>query len=100
MTYEEHAILWDELIDAREELLRIKHVSQEVLDGLSAIANLSEPHINRLRAQMRHKDDREVFDFILQCYKQVQQRAALIVEGIGDEHQIPVPSSSENKHNS
>lgn len=85
MTYEEYAILWDELIDAREELNRIKHVSQEVLDGLSAIAELASPNINRMKAQMRHEDDKIVLMGILVAFKQVQQRAALIVEGIEDD---------------
>lgn len=85
MTYEEQNKLWDDLIDAREELVKIQHLAQEALDGLSAIANLSEPHINRMRLQMRHKADKMVFDAILEAYKQVQQRVALIVEGLEDD---------------
>lgn len=85
MTYEESAILWDELIDSREELVRVQHLAQEALDGLSTIANLSEPHINRIRLQMRHKDDVIVFDGILGAYKHVQQRVALIVEGLEED---------------
>lgn len=85
MTYEEQEKLWDELIDAREELTRIKHVSQEVLDGLSTIAELASPNINRMKAQMRHEDDKIVLTGILVVFKQVQQRAALIVEGLEED---------------
>ena len=85
MTYEEYAILWDELIEAREQLVKVHHLAQEALDGLSTIANLSEPHINRIRLQLRHKDDKMVFDAILVAYKQVQQRVALIVEELEED---------------
>lgn len=85
MTYEESAVLLDELSEARGQLVKVQHLAQEALDGLSTIANLSEPHINRIRLQMRHKDDKVVFDAILVAYKQVQQRVALIVEELGED---------------
>lgn len=85
MTYEESAILWDKLIEAREQLVNVHHLAQESLDGLSTIANLSEPHINRIRLQLRHKEDKLVFDATLVAYKQVQQRVALIVEELEDD---------------
>ena len=82
MTQQEQNQLWDELIDMREELTRMQHMAQEALDAMSLMANLFSPHVNRLRLQMRRKDDRIIYMGILIAFKQAQQRVAAIAERV------------------
>lgn len=79
-TQQEYDQLWDKVIDLDDSLKKIAHLAQEALDGTSLIANLSQPHINRIRAQIRDKSEKRIFDSLVVCFKQVQQRIAIIVE--------------------
>jgi len=85
LSLEEYEAMWDDLIATKEQLERVKHLAQEALDAQTTVANIAQPHVNRIRTRIRNKADKVILEAVLEAFKQSQQRVALIVEGLNEE---------------
>ena len=76
--------LREELHDMRSENERLQHVAQEILDGMGLIVTLTSPKITAIRMNLRKECSKIEYTGILQAFSQIQQRAAVLVECLGD----------------
>ena len=83
----------DELIDIKAENTRLLHVAQELLDGLSGLANIAQPFEMRIRMGASSSEKRTL-DGFLTMLKATQQRAAILVEGLDAAEEQPEPEYS------
>lgn len=78
----------DEVIDLKAENTRLLHVAQEVLDGLSGLANIAQPFEMRIRMSAKSHEKRTL-DAFLKMLKATQQRTAILVEGLDAQEEQP-----------
>ena len=80
----------DQVIDLRAENTRLLHVAQELLDGISGLANIAQPFEMRIRMGASSSEKRTL-DGFLTMLEQVQKRAAILVEGLDASEEQPEP---------